>query len=432
MQSVRDRLEIILSRLANRAADEKVYTKLYAEAARAAADASDARRKAGAGLGPLDGRIVSIKDLFDVAGEPTTAGSLMLANAAAAARDAAIVTLLRQAGAVILGKTNMTEFAFTAIGDNPHYGTPGNAADASLITGGSSSGAGVAVGEGTSEISIGSDTGGSVRIPAALNGVVGFKPTARRVPLTGAFPLSMTLDSIGPLARCVADCAAADAVMAGEEPLPLQPLPLAALRVGIARGVLFGETQAEVAAAFGASIARIEQAGARIFDLSIDDLVAEMRFATKRGTIASMEGAEVHADWLAAGASVPVDPHVTGPLSRALTVPASAYIRTIRRRGELASAMAERLEAIDVLALPTVPMVAPPIAAMSGDEALRDKTEGLLLRNTQIANQFDLCAISLPMPGMPLPAGLMLMGRHGQDRHLLGVAAAVEALLGRS
>jgi len=429
MQSVRDRLEIILSRLANRAADEKVFTRLYAEAARAAADASDARRKAGVGLGPLDGTILSIKDLFDVAGEPTTAGSLMLATAPAAARNAVIVARLRQAGAVIVGKTNMTEFAFTAIGDNPHYGTPGNAVDANLIPGGSSSGAGVAVGEGTSEISIGSDTGGSVRIPASLNGVVGFKPTARRVPLTGAYPLSATLDSIGPLARNVADCATADAVMAGEDPTPLQPLSLAGLRVGIARGVLFSETQAVVGAAFETSIGRIEQAGARIVDLPIDDLIAEMRLATKRGTIASMEGAEVHADWLAAGASAPVDPHVTGPLSRALSVPASAYIRTIRRRGELVLMMARRLEAIDVVALPTVPMVAPAIGVMAADEALRDKTEGLLLRNTQVANQFDLCAISLPMPGMELPAGLMLVGRHGEDRCLLRVAAEVEALL---
>ncbi|RUX15869.1 amidase, partial [Mesorhizobium sp. M2A.F.Ca.ET.042.01.1.1] len=411
MQSVRDRLETILSRLASRSADERVYTKLYAAAARAAADASDARLKAGVSLGPLDGRIVSIKDLFDVAGEPTTAGSLIFAGTAPATRDAAIVARLRRAGAVIVGKTNMTEFAFTAVGDNLRYGTPGNAADTSLIPGGSSSGAGVAVGEGTSDISIGSDTGGSVRIPASLNGVVGFKPTARRVPLAGAFPLSMTLDSIGPLARSVADCAIADAIMAADEPAALQPVPLAALRIGIPRGVLFDETQAEVAEAFEACIDRSGQAGARVADLPIDDLIAEMRAATRRGTIASMEGAEVHADWLASGASVPVDPHVTGPLSRALAVPASAYIRTIRRRGELAAAMAERLDVVDVLALPTVPMVAPSIAAMAGDEALRDRTEGLLLRNTQVANQFDLCAISLPMPGTRLPAGLMLAGR---------------------
>ncbi|PBB43612.1 amidase [Mesorhizobium sp. WSM3866] len=429
MQSVRDRLEIILSRLANRAADEKVYVKLYTQAALAAADAADARQRAGVCLGPLDGVVVSIKDLFDVAGEPTRAGSAMLAGAQPAAQDAAIVRRLRQAGAVILGKTNMTEFAFTAIGDNLHYGTPGNAADASLIPGGSSSGAGVAVGEGSSQISIGSDTGGSVRIPASLNGVVGFKPTARRVPLDGAFPLSATLDSIGPLARSVGDCAVADAIMAGEEPMALQPIPLAGLRIGVPRGRLFDDTQADVAAAFEACTSQMERAGARVADLSIDDLIGGMRAATMRASIASMEGAEVHADWLATGASVPVDPHVSGPLSRALAVPASAYIRTIRRRAELVAAMTERLQAVDALALPTAPMVAPSIVAMAGDEALRDRTEGLLLRNTQVANQFDLCAISLPMPGTKLPAGLMLVARHGHDRRLLGIAAAVEALL---
>ncbi|RWG45419.1 MAG: amidase, partial [Mesorhizobium sp.] len=169
---------------------------------------------------------------------------------------------------------------------------------------------------------------------------------------------------------------------------------------------------------------QMERAGARVADLSIDDLIGGMRAATMRASIASMEGAEVHADWLATGASVPVDPHVSGPLSRARTVPASAYIRTIRRRAELVAAMTERLQAVDALALPTVPMV-----AMAGDEALRDRTEGLLLRNTQVANQFDLCAISLPMPGTKLPAGLMLVARHGHDRRLLGIAAAVEALL---
>ncbi|WP_256751670.1 amidase [Mesorhizobium sp. Mes31] len=428
MQPVRDHLEIILARLAARAGEERVFTRIYAEPARAAADASDARKRAGVTLGPLDGTIVSIKDLFDIAGEPTTAGSLMRRTATPAPRDAAIVSRLRQAGAVIIGKTNMTEFAFTAISDNQHYGTPGNAADASRIAGGSSSGAGVSVGEGTSEISIGSDTGGSVRIPASLNGVVGFKPTARRVPLTGAFPLSATLDSIGPLARTVAQCAVADAVMAGEVPTTLAPIPLAGLRVGIPRGVLFGDTEGKVAAAFEHCLGKLELAGARVTDLPIDDLLADMRAATKRGSIAAMEGAEVHADWLATGASVPVDPHVSGPLSRAAMLPAPVYIRALRRRTALAAAMDERLASVDVLALPTTPVTAPTIVSMAEDAELRDRTEGLLLRNTQVANQFDLCAISLPMPDMALPAGLMLVARNGHDRRLLRIAAEVQRL----
>ncbi|RUV34463.1 amidase [Mesorhizobium sp. M7A.F.Ca.MR.148.00.0.0] len=431
MQSVRDHLEIILARLAARAGEEHVFNKLYAEAARAAADASDARKRASVTLGPLDGTIVSIKDLFDVAGEPTTAGSLMRKTAAPAQSDAAIVSRLRQAGAVIIGKTNMTEFAFTAIGDNSHFGTPGNAVDASRIPGGSSSGAGVSVGEGTSEISIGSDTGGSIRIPASLNGVVGFKPTARRVPLAGVFPLSATLDSIGPLARTVAQCAAADAVMAGEVlPTALAPIALAGLRIGIPRGVLFEETEGEVATAFDRCLGKIEQTGARIADLSIDDLLADLRATTKRGSIAAMEGAEVHADWLASGASVPVDPHVSGPLSRAAMLPTPVYIRAMRRRTALVAAMDERLASVDVLALPTTPVTAPTIVSMADGAELRDRTEGLLLRNTQVANQFDLCAISLPMPGTPLPAGLMLVARNGHDRRLLRIAAEIEQLLG--
>lgn len=429
MQSVRDHLEVILARLAARAGEERVFTKLYAETARAAADASDARKRAGVTLGPLDGTIVSVKDLFDVAGEPTTAGSLMLKTAAPALRDAVIVSRLRQAGAVIVGKTNMTEFAFTAIGDNQHYGTPGNAMDASRIPGGSSSGAGVSVGEGTSDISIGSDTGGSIRIPASLNGVVGFKPTARRVPLTGAFPLSATLDSIGPLALSVAACAVADAAMAGEELPPLHlPLPLAGLRVGVPRGLLFEDTESEISAAFDRSLAKVERTRARLVDISIDDFIADMRAATKRGSIAAMEGAEVHADWLATGAPVPVDPHVSGPLSRAAMLPTPVYIRAMRRRTALVAAMDERLASVDVLALPTTPVTAPTIVSMSEDVELRDRIEGLLLRNTQVANQFDLCAISLPMPGTTLPAGLMLVARNGHDRRLLRIAAEIERL----
>ncbi|TIL49485.1 amidase [Mesorhizobium sp.] len=431
MQSARDRLEAVLSRLAVRADNESVFVKLYPEAARAAADAADARRRAGVTLGPLDGTILSIKDLFDVAGEPTTAGSLLLSIAAPALRDAVIVRRLRQAGAVIFGKTDMTEFAFTAIGVNPHYGTPGNATDAGRIAGGSSSGAGVSVAEGTSEISIGSDTGGSVRIPAALNGVVGFKPTARRVPRDGVFPLSDTLDSIGPLARTVAECAAADAVMAGEQPVALVPLPFAGLRIGVPHGVLFEDTEEEVAAAFERCARKLELAGARLADLSIDDLLADLRAATRRASIAAMEGAAVHADWLATGPTTPVDPRVSEPLSRAAAVPATAYIRAIRRRRALVAAMDERLASVDVLALPTTPVTAPTIVSMTSDEALCERTEGLLLRNTQVANQFDLCAISLPMPGMARPAGLMLVARNGDDHRLLRIAAEVEALLGR-
>lgn len=426
VHSARDRLEEVLARLAERANDERVFLKLYADTARLAADSADARRRAGISLGPLDGRIVSIKDLFDVAGETTTAGSAALADAPPAMRDAEVVARLRRAGAVIVGKTNMTEFAFSGIGLNRHFGTPGNAADPTRVPGGSSSGAGVSAAEGTSDIAIGSDTGGSVRIPAALNGVVGFKPTAGRVPLDGALPLSGTLDSIGPLAPTVADCAIADAVMAGEEPVALEPFPLRGLRIGVSRGRAFGDVDDAVSQGFERSLRVLEAAGARIADHSIDDLLAEMKEATAAASIASVEAAEVHADLMQTQAWSRVDPRIGGPIARRAAVPAHAYIRLLRRRSRLAAAMDERLTAIDVLALPTTPVIAPAIQPLLEDDDLYDRTDGLLLRNPQVANQFDLTAISLPMPGMSLPAGLMMFARNGHDRRLLSIATAVE------
>jgi aspartyl-tRNA(Asn)/glutamyl-tRNA(Gln) amidotransferase subunit A len=433
MQSSRDRLEAILTRLAARAGEERVFTTLYADAARAAADAADARRKAGVSLGALDGRIVSIKDLFDVAGEPTLAGSAIRRTAAPATQDATVVRRLRQAGAVIVGKTAMTEFAFTAVGTNPHFGTPGNAADASRIPGGSSSGAGVSAGEGTSEIAIGSDTGGSIRVPAALNGVVGFKPTARRIPRDGVFPLSFTLDSVGPLAKSVADCALADAVMAGEEFSAPRALPLANLRIGLPHGRLLQGMEPAVEAGFQRSLRLLETAGARIVDHAVDDIVGAMVEATSNGSIAGIEAAALHAEWLAdPELMAQVDPRVTKTLVRRAAVSATGYIKLIERRTALARAMDERLSTIDVLVMPTTPIVAPLIAPLENDITAQDRADDSLLRNPQVGNQFDLTAISLPMPGMELPAGLMLFARHGHDHRLLAIATAVEAALARA
>jgi len=430
MTTVRDKLESILTRLAARAADERIYLRLYPDAARAAADAADMRRRVGVSLGPLDGAILSIKDLFDVAGETTTAGSIALRDAPPARTDALIVRRLRQAGAVILGKTNMVEFAFSGLGLNPHYGTPGNAADPHRIPGGSSSGAGVSVAEGTSDISIGSDTGGSVRIPAALNGVVGFKPTAKRVPLDGAFPLSPSLDSVGPLARSVQDCAFADAVMAGEEPQPLNPHPLAGLRIGIPRGRLFSESEPMVEQAFESALGRLSQAGAGIADHGIEDLLEAMAETTVKASIASIEASEVHADWLESKADL-IDPRVRWWIARSGTIPAPVYIRMLRRRSALVAAMDERLAPVDVLALPTTAVSAPLIAPLEADDKLYNRMDWLILRNTMFGNQFDLTGITLPIPGCERPVGLMLLARHGQDRRLLEIAAGVERELAR-
>src|ERR1017187_3301169 len=235
----RDRLDAALARIDDLSGEgSHACLTVYREAARAAADAADARARAGISLGPLDGVIVSIKDMFDVAGEVTRAGSKVLAEEGKPAAAAApVVRRLRSGGAVIVAKTNMTEFAFSGVGINPHYGTPGNPADRQRIPGGSTSGGAVAVADGMCEIAIGSDTGGSTRIPGALCGLVGFKPSRQRISPPGPFPLSPSIDSVGPIARSVMDCVKADAVMAGDDFKPLEPAPLANLRIGIAQGL---------------------------------------------------------------------------------------------------------------------------------------------------------------------------------------------------
>lgn len=426
MQSVRDRLEEKLSYCAGQSGNG-VFLKLYHESARLAADATDLRRRQGTSLGPLDGTIISFKDLFDVAGEVTMAGSKVRAKALPAAADALIVHRLRQVGCVIIGKTNMAEFAFSALGLNPHFGTPGNFADKRRIPGGSSSGAGVSVAEGSSEIAIGTDTGGSVRVPAAFNGVVGFKPTCGRVPLAGTFPLSHTLDSIGPLARTVAACAAADAVMAGEDPQPLVKASLSGLRIGLPKGLLLEGMEPAVAQGFERALQHLLVAGARLFDLSVDDLVSAMTEATKPGSIASFELSEVLADLPAEDLAL-LDPYTLHRLKPAMTTPAHVYIRLMQQRNTLVAAMEDRLANTDILVLPTVPITAPLMAPLVSDIALLEKTHMIVRRNTQIVNQFGLTAISLPMPNMSLPAGLMLIAKGGADHRLLSIAASVEQL----
>src|SRR6476660_560200 len=261
--SVRDRLEQALAAIADpKGEGARACLTLYADSARAAADAADARAKAGISLGSLDGTIVTIKDLFNVAGEPTRAGSRIMADAPPADADAPVVRRLRAAGAVIVAKTGMSEFAFSGVGMNPHYGTPGNPADRTRVPGGSSSGAAVAAADHMCEIAIGTDTGGSCRIPAALCGIVGYKPSKQRVPTDGAFPLSFTLDSIGPRARSGADCARGDAVIAGEEHTPLQPANVAGLRLGVPKGFLTTEWDNTVGTRFGAARKRLADAGA--------------------------------------------------------------------------------------------------------------------------------------------------------------------------
>ena len=432
--SCRDRLEQALARIAGpKGEGARACLTVYAATARAVADAADARAANGVSLGPLDGTIVSIKDLFDVAGEPTRAGSKILADEASPAKsDAPVVRRLRSAGAVIVAKTNMTEFALGAIGANPHFGTPGNPSDRARVPGGSSAGAGVAAADGMCEIAIGSDTGGSVRIPAALCGIVGFKPSRQRVPTAGAFPLSTTLDSIGPLARSVADCAKADAVMsgtemAGEDFASVVPFPLAGLRFGIAQGFPLENLDETVGGAFSAAIERLKKAGVRITQEAMP-LFEEMRQVNAYGGIVQPEACAIHRDRLKRRRA-DMDPNIRARIERGCAVSAADYIGMLYTRERLVRAMDRRFAALDALVMPTAGIVAPTIAEVADPEIFAARNE-MLLRNTSIGNFFDLCGISLPLPAK-LPVGLMLMARNGHDRTLLRIAAAVEKMLAR-
>jgi aspartyl-tRNA(Asn)/glutamyl-tRNA(Gln) amidotransferase subunit A len=427
--SSRDRLEQALARIADPSGEgARACLTVYAQAARAAADAADARAARGASLGPLDGVLVSIKDLFDVAGEATRAGSKILAEEAVPAKaDAVVVQRLRAAGAVIVAKTNMTEFAFSGIGANPHFGTPGNPRDRTRVPGGSSSGAPITVADGMSEIAIGTDTGGSVRVPAGLCGLVGFKPSRQRVPTDGAFPLSKTLDSIGPLAKTVTDCAKADAVMAGETFAPLGAIELAGHKLGVAIGLPLERLDDTVAGAFSAAMSQLSSIGMNVMPAEFavfDDMVA----VNNRGGIAPPESCAVHRDRMTRRAA-DIDPNVRVRIERGCAVTEADYADMVRQRLRLVAAMDEQMKAFDVVAMPTTSIVAPTIAEVA-DPAVFAARNMAVLRNTSIINFFDLCAISVPLPDTRLPVGLMLVARNGQDQALLRIADAVTRQLG--
>ena len=427
--SARDRLEQALARIADPAGEGKrACLTVYADAARGAADAADARANAGKPLGPLDGAIVSIKDLYDVAGEVTRAGSRVLASEGLVAKsDAPVVKRLRDAGAIIVAKTNMSEFAFSGVGANPHFGTPGNPFDRARVPGGSTSGGAVAVADGMCEIAIGTDTGGSTRIPAALCGLVGWKPSKQRVPTDGAFPLSFTLDSIGPMAKSVADCALADAVMAGETPPEVRAVPLSGLRLGIWQGMPFEGADATVMAAWSAATDRLGKAGARLSDEKIS-LVDDMAQVNAKGGFSPAEAYAIHRGRLARDAAG-VDPNVRARIERGATISAADYIEMAQARQRLVQAMDRLLSSFDALILPTTPIVAPKMAEVALPADFGRKN-AMLLRNAASINFFDLCAISLPLPRQGgLSTGLMLVGRNDADHRLFSIATAVEACL---
>jgi aspartyl-tRNA(Asn)/glutamyl-tRNA(Gln) amidotransferase subunit A len=421
-------VEDALARIADPAGEGKrAFVTVYADAARAAAEAQDRLRAVGYVASPLAGIPVSIKDLFDVAGERTLAGSKALDDAPPAKADAPVVARLKAAGAVIVGRTNMTEFAFSGVGINPHYGTPGNPHDRSLIPGGSSAGAPISVADGMAAVAIGTDTGGSVRIPAALCGLIGFKPTQYRLPRDGAVPLSTTLDSIGPIGVSVACCALTDAVMAGEPAEVPAAIAPDGLRLGIPQTVMLDDLETPVAAAFERALAALARAGARIVELPLEMLGDNARINIKGG----LPVAEAFAwhEKLIERRGQDYDPRIRTRIARGREMTAAEYIRMVNERADFIRRFDAETQAFDALIMPTVPLTAPPMAAFARDEDyFRLNTR--LLRNTAIINFLDRCALTVPIetPGTA-PVGLMVVGRHGEDRRLLAIGGGIETLL---
>lgn len=411
--------------IAQSPACDKAFLRTLPHEARVAGSA------AAAGL-PLAGLPVSVKDLFDVQGQVTAAGSVVLADAAPAAADSAAVARLRAAGASLVGRTNMTEFAFSGVGVNPHHGTPANPANAATprIPGGSSSGAAVSVATGAAFIGLGSDTGGSIRIPAALCGIVGFKNTARLTPLEGALPLSTTLDTVCAMTRSVRDAVLAHEVLAAR-PVVLEHRPLSARRFAVVRTQMLDGLDLPVAQAFEAALRTLRDAGARIEEIALED-IRDLGSIQSTGGFTAAESYSWHRPLLErSGAGY--DPRVRTRIERGANMKAWEYLDLVRARVEWIARVETALAGFDAVLSPTVPIVAPPVAEVAPgaerDEAFF-RVNALLLRNTSVVNMLDGCALSLPCQATgSLPVGLMLWHGAMHDDAVLDASLAVEAAL---
>ena len=406
---------------------KRAFIKVYKTQALAAADASDVLRKAGIVASPLSGIPVSIKNLCDVAGEITLSGSRALDDAPPAGEDAPVVARLRAAGAVIVGSTNMSEFAFSGVGFNPHYGTPGNPADRKRVPGGSSSGAAVSVADRMAVAALGTDTGGSVRIPAAVCGIVGFKPTARRVPIDGVVPLSTSLDSIGPLANSVECCAIVDAVFAAEPIAVPEPMPLTGLRLAVPKHYVMDDLDPVVAKAFERALKALAGKGVRIEHIDVPQL-DELPAINAKGGFAAAEAYAWHKE-LIARRGRDYDPLVAPRIRRGAEMTAADYIELLIKRADLQKRVAAVTSNYDAIVMPTCAITAPTLDEVSTPEGFTKKNM-LLLRNTSVGNFLDHCGISLPCHASgELPVGFMLMGEAMADKRVLAMARSVAPMV---
>src|SRR6202045_3442071 len=425
--SARKLVDACLARIADSAGEgARAFIHVDAEAAIEAAEAMDRLREVKAAPSRYAGIPVSIKDLFDIKGQVTRAGSRALEDSAPAEADAPVVARLRRAGFIVIGRTNMTEFAYSGIGINPHYGTPKSTWQRNVghVPGGSSSGAAVSVADGRAHGALGTDTGGSCRIPAAYNGIVGFKPTQRRVPLEGGVPLSFTLDSFGPLARTAQCCAVLDAVLANEPVRPLQPRPIKGMRLAVPTTVALDELEDEVARAFDRALATLSRQGAMIERIEVPEFLDFGGMNTKGG-FAAVESYAWHRYLIVSHGDV-YDPRVSLRILRGEAVSAADYIDLLGARRSLIARATARPAPYDAFVMPTTAITPPRIADLADDQAFT-KANLLSLRNCTLINMIDGCAISLPCHREgDVPVGLMLAASGGSDRRIFELAAAME------
>jgi aspartyl-tRNA(Asn)/glutamyl-tRNA(Gln) amidotransferase subunit A len=429
----RQLVEACLERIADPAGEgARTMIAFDREAALASASAMDELRRNGAAPSAYAGIPVSIKDLFDIEGQQTRAGSKALENAPAATADATIVARLRQAGFVLIGRTNMSEFAYSGLGFNPHYDTPRNPWDRKTgrAPGGSSSGAAISVTDGMAHAAIGTDTGGSCRIPAAFTGLVGFKPTAARVPLDGCLPLATSLDSIGPIARSVACCETMDSILSGA-PLARRDAPaLDRLRFAVATNVAFDGIDDDVASAFDTAIARLSDAGARIDRIAVPEF-SQVAEVNAKGGFPAAESYAWHRQ-LIEKAAAKYDPRVLVRIQRGAKQTAADYLDLVAQRRALIAGATQRFAPYDAVLMPTVAILPPRLEDLVDDGEF-GRLNLLSLRNCTLINMIDGCAISLPIArgDNAAPVGLMLAKEHGQDATLFAVASAVESVVSR-
>lgn len=408
---------------------EKAFLSLYQEQAIATADWIDQGRKLGMALPDHAGIPIAVKDLFDVAGEVTRAGSRVLDELPAAAKNAEIINRLKAAGFVIVGKNNMTEFAYSGLGVNGHFGTPVNPHDENTprVPGGSSSGAGVSVSRGLVPAAIGTDTGGSCRIPAAFCGTVGFKPTSTRVPKTGAIPLSKSLDSVGPFTTSVSCAAVLDSILSGGAGEDVESFPEGGIRLGVLDGYVTEHLDPIVGAAYERSLSRLSQRGVRLTPLNIPQ-ISELPNINSKGGLVGADAYAWHKDLLETRSDF-YDPWVRARFAAGKSQTAADYIKLREKRRQLRALVAEKQALFDAVILPTVQIVAPTLAELEDSEK-SNAINLLCLRNTAIGNFLDVPAISIPChEAGELPVGAMLFGITGEDRKLLSVARGLEQVI---